>query len=112
MSNEVRKLWTTARGTDCAYLLRDGFYAAKSCGVVSQGLDDMQKLADQLNELEALRESHAELFSALDALTLVVGLTPIFGNKDALQESFDNARAIIRRAQSINKPHKTPAASS
>lgn len=39
-------------------------------------------------EVERLRE-------ALDTLTLVVGLTPIAGNKEALQEAFNLARKAL-----------------
>ena len=35
------------------------------------------------------------LADALDTLTLVVGLTPIAGNKEALQEAVDIARAAL-----------------
>ena len=41
---------------------------------------------DRINRLE----------EALDCLTLVVGLTPFAGNKDALQEAVDLARAALR----------------
>jgi hypothetical protein len=37
-----------------------------------------------------------QLEEALDTLTLVVGLTPVAGNKDALQEAVDLARAALR----------------
>jgi hypothetical protein len=40
-----------------------------------------------------------ELYEALDTLTLVVGLTPIAGNKAALQEAFDVARAALKKAR-------------
>ena len=39
-------------------------------------------------EVERLRD-------ALDTLTLVVGLTPILGNKEALQEAFNLARKAL-----------------
>jgi predicted nucleic acid-binding Zn-ribbon protein len=48
----------------------------------------------------ALYEDRGErikrLEEALDTLTLVVGLTPFAGNKDALQEAVDLARAALR----------------
>ena len=40
-----------------------------------------------------------ELYEALDTLTLVVGLTPAAGNKAALQEAVDIARAAIKKAR-------------
>ena len=40
-----------------------------------------------------------ELSEALDTLTLVVGLTPVAGNKAALQEAFDVARAALKKAR-------------
>lgn len=44
-----------------------------------------------------LEQRVKELEEALDTLTLVVGLTPIAGNKDALQEATNNARAILNK---------------
>jgi len=35
---------------------------------------------------------------ALDELTLVIGLTPIAGNKEALQEAVDRARKLLAAA--------------
>jgi len=40
-----------------------------------------------------------ELYEALDVLTLVVGLTPILGDKAALQEAVDIARATLKKAR-------------
>ena len=40
-----------------------------------------------------------ELLEALQTLNLVIGLTPIAGNKDALQEACDIARAAIAKAE-------------
>ena len=39
-----------------------------------------------------------ELLERLDTLTLVVGLTPISGNKEALQEAMNAARSAIQNA--------------
>jgi len=39
-----------------------------------------------------------ELEESLDTLTLVVGLTPIAGNKEALQEAIDHSRKLIAQA--------------
>jgi hypothetical protein len=47
-------------------------------------------------ELTTANERIKRLEEALDCLTLVVGLTPIAGNKDALQEAVDLARAALR----------------
>lgn len=41
----------------------------------------------------------AELLEALDTLSLVVGLTPICGNKAALQDAMNIARAAIAKAR-------------
>lgn len=46
-------------------------------------------------QLAEAREENARLREALDTLTCVIGLTPIAGNKEALQEAFDNARKLI-----------------
>jgi uncharacterized protein YPO0396 len=47
-------------------------------------------------ELNAANDRIKRLEEALDCLTLVVGLTPVAGNKDALQEAVDLARAALR----------------
>ena len=47
-------------------------------------------------EKAKLEERIKRLEEALDTLTLVVGLTPIVGNKDALQEAVDMARAELK----------------
>lgn len=51
------------------------------------------KLSEENRELQ---ERIKRLEEALDSLTLVVGLTPIAGNKDALQEAVDLARAALQ----------------
>jgi len=56
----------------------------------------MCKAAAELRRLHAV---NAELLEALDTLTAVVGLTPVAGNKVALQEAFDLARAAIKKAE-------------
>ena len=47
-------------------------------------------------ELNAANQRIKRLEEVLDTLTLVVGLTPIAGNKDALQEAFDMARSELK----------------
>lgn len=47
-------------------------------------------------QLNAANERIKRLEEALDTLTLVVGLTPIAGNKEALQEALDLARAELK----------------
>ena len=49
-----------------------------------------------LKENRQLKDRIKRLEEALDCLTLVVGLTPFAGNKDALQEAVDLARAALR----------------
>jgi hypothetical protein len=46
-------------------------------------------------ELNASKAEVERLRDALDTLTLVVGLTPILGNKEALQEAFNLARKAL-----------------
>ena len=70
------------------------------------GLTDLVRfaaftIADMDAENKRLREANAELLEALDTLTAVVGLTPIAGNKVALQEAFDLARAAIKKAEEV-----------
>ena len=57
---------------------------------------DIWALRESMRDLERQRN---QLLEALEVLTLVIGLTPIAGNKDALQESFDIARAAIAKAK-------------
>ena len=45
--------------------------------------------------IDRLHAENSQLRDALDTLTLVIGLTPIAGNKEALQEAFDNARKLL-----------------
>ena len=40
-----------------------------------------------------------DVVEALDTLTLVVGLTPIAGNKEALQEALDQARTALAKLE-------------
>lgn len=53
-----------------------------------------QQLLDEENL--RLQERIKRLEEALDCLTLVIGLTPVAVNKDALQEAVDLARAALR----------------
>ena len=48
------------------------------------------------SERDALQARVNRLEEALDALTSVVGLTPVLGNKEALQEAFDAALVALR----------------
>jgi hypothetical protein len=58
------------------------------------------KLAhDTAIRLACIAAQRDNLLEALEVLTLAIGLTPIAGNKDALQESFDIARAAITKAK-------------
>lgn len=57
-------------------------------------------IIDQDNKANArLIAAAPELYEALDTLSLVVGLTPIAGNKAALQEAVDVARAALKKAR-------------
>lgn len=49
-----------------------------------------------LPAIRRLKRERDELREALDTLSLVVGLTPIAGNKDALQEAMDIARNALK----------------
>ena len=48
-------------------------------------------------ELNASKAEVERLRDALDTLTLVVGLTPVAGNKSALQEAYDLARKALKQ---------------
>lgn len=48
-----------------------------------------------------MQERIKKLEEALDGLTLVIGLTPVVGNKQALQEAVDTARALLTTPSAI-----------
>ena len=52
-------------------------------------------------KLEAANDRINRLEEVLDTLTLVVGLTPIAGNKDALQEAMDMARSELKAKEAL-----------
>jgi hypothetical protein len=60
-------------------------------------------IPDPATHLAAMREAIKEAHEALDCLTLAVGLTPIAGNKEALQEANDQARAVLTKLQPFLK---------
>lgn len=62
-------------------------------GAVRDLARDVGAMEARVSELEARCK---RLEEALDTLTLVVGLTPIAGNKEALQEALDLARAELK----------------
>ena len=53
------------------------------------------------SELNAANERINRLEEVLNTLTLVVGLTPIAGNKVALQEAFDMARSELKAKEAL-----------
>jgi hypothetical protein len=66
-----------------------------STGIIDLSRQLERELAASKAEVERLRE-------ALDTLTAVVGLTPVLGNKEALQEAFDHARKAINPTDNPN----------
>ncbi len=44
-----------------------------------------------------LEAENRELAEVLDSLTLVVGLTPLAGNKEAMQQAMNAARAVLAK---------------
>lgn len=56
----------------------------------SIALDDLKV------ELDAANERIKRLEEALDTITAVIGLTPILGNKKALQEALDASLSVLR----------------
>ena len=61
---------------------------------------DYQDLAELLEqELNASKVEIERLRDALDTLTLIVGLTPVAGNKSALQEAYNLARKALNPAK-------------
>lgn len=70
-------------------------YDKGECGTVYL----KNKMADMEIERDEMVKLAQELRDALETLNLVIGLTPIAGNKDALQEACDIARAAITKAK-------------
>ena len=66
--------------------LRDEFESLLGTDKIEEGIEAVKELKRRIQRLE----------EALDTLTLVVGLTPIVGNKYALQEAMDMARAELK----------------
>ena len=68
--------------------------------------DEIERLRESNFQLrqgaEEQRQRIKRLEEVLDTLTLVVGLTPITGNKDALQVAMNMARAELKAKE--NKP--------
>ena len=58
-----------------------------------------QVVGQLIEEVRSMREAIKQAHEALDCLSLVVGLTPIAGNKEALQEANDQARAVLTKLQ-------------
>lgn len=51
------------------------------------------------NFAQQIVDERDEAREALDCLLAVVGLTPISGNKEALQEAVDKGRAVLRKRE-------------
>lgn len=63
------------------------------------------KQIDDANRVNAaMREVMKEALESLDCLSLVVGLTPILGNKGAIQEANDQARATLSKFKASYLP--------
>lgn len=84
--------------TDAAYFSNATLYdLAGEMKKLERELTAAQAEALKLQEENAkLQERVKRLEEALDTLTLVVGLTPIAGNKEALQEAVDIARGELK----------------
>ena len=79
---------------------RSGFYVESQFDVIVESLDEYGRYGAIDDEANArLIAAAPELLEALSCLTAVVGLTPIKGNLDALQEAYDMARAAIAKAK-------------
>lgn len=69
-------------------------------------LETYDELRLELNSWQAMAES---LANEIDTITHVIGLTPLAGNKPAMQEAFDSARQALAAYESAKKgePCKT-----
>ena len=81
----------------CGLEARTDYPVEFRCGSVTNR--DRSKACME-KEIGLLNERVERLEEALDTLTLVVGLTPIAGNKDALQEAMDIARSELKAKES------------
>ncbi len=59
----------------------------------------MKELEQSESERNELKVREKQLEESLGALLAVVGLTPVLGNKEALQEAFDAANAVLKNKE-------------
>ena len=64
--------------------------------------DVLKSAVEALDHQGELMDSAQNLYSALDNLCAVVGLTPISGNRETLQDAFDQAIEALKKHKSIN----------
>lgn len=84
------------------------FTVAQSHAWGDSGKEDLQYIADQLNQLEALRASHGEL---VDAITrLLSSATPNWRDNPTMASCWQHSRLIIDKAKSLQSATKTPTA--
>ena len=66
----------------------------------------LKAAVEALDSQGAVMDSAKSLYSALDNLCAVVGLTPISGNKETLQDAFDQAIEALEKHKSIDAPRR------
>ena len=82
-----------ATGKQC---LQVQYHSGDANKMVEDHFRDAAKMTKLQAQNRELVERVKRLEEALDTLTLVVGLTPIAGNKDALQAAMDIARSELK----------------
>lgn len=103
-SRNTMKKYTTAMGTNCSYLVHDGFHIAKSNGNSREDHRELDFIAADLNGLALLRESHARLMRTIApfagfACSPEEGVCGCFNCQ--AEKALDQAQALI----DSQKPH-------
>jgi len=93
-------------GTNCTYLVHDGYYKAKSCGTSQEANDWVNGIAADLNELSALRDSHAELVEELSDVLSVAKSEGWQHATTGRQLILKFAEETLSRAQSLTSTQK------
>jgi sugar-specific transcriptional regulator TrmB len=109
---------TPRTDAECAKRYEQGYQLPdlrELCAQIERELAEAREEVARLSDYSSLthqgfmviKKQRDQLAEALDTLTLVVGLTPIAGNKDALQEAMDHARATLAAVKPKPQPTHT-----
>lgn len=96
-TDAIGRIWR--RNPSDLYEYGGGVAGDKPVATVWKGWVNEGEVGFPLDANARLIAAAPELLEALSCLTAVVGLTPIKGNLEALQEAYDMARAAIAKAK-------------